>query len=138
MKKQAFDTLPTLAIALVLQYVIMEVIIYVEVRLISYRGDNMLLMIGNYLFLAFVGGAIARHFYRNEGFEIGGWASLSFILLHRLYYGYTLLSFEAIFTLLIAYISGYFGAKWYSEKWMHQRAGNEAKVNENEGKGEGV
>ena len=114
MNGKKFSWLPVLLISLVAQYLLLEIIIYLELRIFPTLNHSITVFI-NFLVIAFLGGFLGIHYYFKSSLHIGGICAAIFIVLHRLYYGYELLNFAGVVTVLLAYFAGYLGGIFHKK-----------------------
>jgi hypothetical protein len=75
----------------------------------------------NFFIIALVGGIVASHFYIKNSPHIGGISASLFVIFSQLYIGNSTISGYALVVLLVAYVIGYAGAIFYTNKLAHRR-----------------
>ncbi|MGB2993350.1 MAG: hypothetical protein WBB47_12005 [Paenisporosarcina sp.] len=106
--------------SLIAQYITQQLLIFVEIS-VNHSISTALLIKINFFIIALVGGIVASHFYFKNSPHIGGISATLFVVLSQLYGGNSTLSGYALVVLLVAYIIGYAGAIWYTNKLAHKR-----------------
>jgi hypothetical protein len=106
--------------SLIAQYIIQQLLLYVELS-VNHSMSAALLIKINFFIIALVGGIVASHFYIKNSPHIGGISATLFIVLSQLYVGNSTINGSALLVLLVAYVVGYVGALWYTNKLAHKR-----------------
>jgi len=118
--KRKFDWIPVILISLIAQYIILQLLLYIELNVDHSTSADVLVKI-NFFIVAIIGGLVAMHFYIKNSPHLGGICATLFIVLYQLYLGNSTISGSALFVLVIAYLVGYLGALLYSNKVVNKR-----------------
>ena len=121
MKRKRFDWLGVVLISLIAQFVILQFLVFIEVKLLPTISMATLIKI-NFFVIALIGGLVARHFYIKNSSHIGGICGTLFIILSELYSRHFPFTFTVLFVLLVAYLAGYVGSVLHSNKLVLKRS----------------
>jgi 4-hydroxybenzoate polyprenyltransferase len=114
MNGKKFSWLPVLLISLIVQYLSMFALVYVEDKIFP-QSFFFVLAVINTLMVALIGGIIANHYYIKHSLDIGGICASIYYVVNLIIAGFELFSFTTIIILLISYYVGCFGAYLYNE-----------------------
>lgn len=120
LKNRKFDWLPVILLSLIVQYIILQLLLYVEIK-IDHSISLALLTKINFFIVAIVGGLVAMYLYIKNSPHLGGICAVLFIVLSQLYIGNSTINGSALLVLLVAYVAGYIGALLYTNKVTHKR-----------------
>ena len=120
LRKRKFDWLPVVLISLIIQYICLHLLLFLEGQVNHSMSADLIGKI-NFFIVALIGGFVAMYFYIRFNPHLGAACAALFILLTQLYIGNSALTGYALFVLLIAYLVGYLGAILYSNKYVHRR-----------------
>ncbi|PUB09529.1 hypothetical protein [Paenisporosarcina sp. OV554] len=115
MKGKRFKWLPVILISLLAQFIILQFLLFIEVKLLPTMSFDLLIKI-NFFIIAIIGGLVAIRYSINSSRHIGGVCGALFIALSELYSMNFTVDFASIFVLLIAYLAGYIGSTLYTNK----------------------
>jgi len=121
LKGKRFDWLGVILLSLIAQFVILQFLIFVEVKLLPTMSSSLLIKV-NFFIIAIVGGLVAMRYYIKKSPHMGGICGALFITLSELYSSNISFSFSGLFVLLVAYLAGYVGSSLYSNKLVFKRA----------------
>ena len=120
LRGRKFDWLGVILISLVVQFITLQFLIFIEVKLLPTISDELLVKI-NFFVIAFIGGLVATHYYKKFSPNMGGICAALFIVLSELYSRHFTFSFTLLFVLLVAYLAGYVGSTLYTNKLIYKR-----------------
>lgn len=123
MKGKRFKWLPVILISLLAQFIILQFLLFIEVKLLPTMSFDLLIKI-NFFIIAIIGGLVAIRYSINSSRHIGGVCGALFIALSELYSMNFTVDFASIFVLLIAYLAGYIGSTLYTNKIVITRIEN--------------
>lgn len=115
MKGKRFKWLPVILISLLAQFIILQFLLFIEVKLLPTMSFDLLIKL-NFFIIAIIGGLVAIRYSINSSRHIGGVCGALFIALSELYSRNFTVDFASIFVLLIAYLAGYIGSTLYTNK----------------------
>lgn len=120
MKGKKFDWLGVILLSLVVQFIVLQFLVFIEVKLLPTISFALLVKI-NFFVIALVAGLVAMHYYRKYSPNMGGICAALFIVLSELYSRHISFSFTILFVLLVAYLAGYVGSTLYTKKIVYKR-----------------
>ena len=120
MKGKKFDWLGVILISLLVQFIVLQFLMYIEVKLLPAISFALLVKI-NFFVIAFIGGLVAMHYYKKYSPNMGGICAALFIILSEMYSRHFTFSFTLLFVLLVAYLAGYVGSTLYTNKLIYKR-----------------
>ena len=123
MKGKRFKWLPVILISLLAQFIILQFLLFIEVKLLPTMSFDLLIKI-NFFIIAIIGGLVAIRYSINSSRHIGGVCGALFIALSELYSMNFDVGFASIFVLLIAYLAVYIGSTLYTNKIVITRIEN--------------
>ena len=109
-----FPWLPVLLISLIAQWIVFEVVYYIEARTISISINHPMylwLIFFNNIVVATIGGMVSRHYLNVDKKFVCGISSSLFIIAHSIYFGRD----PKIIGLVITFGLGYIGAIIYDK-----------------------
>ncbi len=115
MKGKRFTWLPVILISLLAQFIILQFLLFIEVKLLPTMSFDLLIKI-NFFVIAIIGGLVAIRYFIGSSRPIGGVCGALFIALSELYSMNFTVDFASIFVLLVAYLAGYIGSTLYTNK----------------------
>ena len=122
MKGRKFDWLPVILLSLIVQFMILQFLLLIEIKLLPDMSYALLVKI-NFFIIAISGGLIAMRYYIKSSPHIGGICGALFIVLSELYSGHISVDFADVFVLLVAYLAGYIGSTLHTNKIVIKRFG---------------
>ena len=120
MPKKKFDWLLVVLLSLIIQYISLHLLLFIETQVPHSLSAALIIKI-NFIIVALIGGFVAMYFYIRYSPHLGGICATLFILLSQLYIGNSVITGYALFVLIIAYLVGYLGAVLYTNKHVHRR-----------------
>lgn len=120
MPRKKFDWLPVVLLSLIIQYISLHLLLFIEAQIPNSLSADLIIKI-NFVIVALIGGFVAMYFYIRYSPHLGGICATLFILLSQLYIGNSVITGYALFVLLVAYLVGYLGAVLYTNKYVHRR-----------------
>lgn len=120
LKNRKFDWLPVILLSLIVQYITLQLLLFVEIKIDHSISLAVLIKI-NFFIVALVGGLSAMYFYIKNSPHLGGICAVLFIVISQLYIGNSTINGSALFVLLVAYLVGYVGSLLYTNKLSHKR-----------------
>ena len=121
MKEKRFDWFGVILLSLIAQFVILQFLVFIEVKLLPTISFALLIKI-NFFVIALIGGLVARHYYIKNTPHIGGICGALFIIISELYSRHISFNFTELFVLLVAYLAGYVGSVLHSNKLVIKRS----------------
>jgi len=115
LKGKRYKWPPVILISLVAQFIILQFLLFIEVKLLPTMPFDLLIKI-NFFIIAILGGLVAIRYSINSSRHIGGVCGALFIALSELYSRNFDVDFASIFVLLVAYLAGYIGSTLYTKK----------------------
>lgn len=120
MKRKRFDWLGVIVLSIIAQFVFLQFLIFIEVKLLPTISADLLIKI-NFFLIAIIGGLVSTHFYTKYSPNMGGICAALFILLGELYSGHAAFNYIGLFLLVVAYLAGYVGSTLYTNKLVIKR-----------------
>ena len=115
LKGKRYKWPPVILISLVAQFIILQFLLFIEVKLLPTMPFDLLIKI-NFFIIAILGGLVAIRYSINSSRHIGGVCGALFIALSELYSRNFDVDFASVFVLLVAYLAGYIGSTLYTKK----------------------
>lgn len=120
MKGKKFDWLGVILISLVVQFIVLQFLMFIEMKLLPTISFALLIKV-NFFVIAFIGGLVVMHYYKKYSPNMGGICAALFIVLSELYSSHFVFSFTLLFVLLVAYLAGFVGSTLYTNKLVLKR-----------------
>ncbi|MGE6489981.1 hypothetical protein [Paenisporosarcina sp. NPDC076898] len=122
LRGRKFDWLPVILISLIVQFIILQFLLFIEFKLLPEMSYELLVKI-NFFIIAVSGGLVAIRYYIKSSPHIGGICGALFIVLSELYSRHFSVDLTFIFVILIAYLSGYIGSILQTNNSFFKRIG---------------